>query len=158
MCIFSKPLSTGKLAPNFSLPDQDNKLRTLSEFRGSYVVLYFYPKDNTPGCTKEACGLRDNFDTFAKQSIIIVGVSYDSPETHAQFKEKHQLPFTLLSDTDKKVAHLYGANRKLIPLPQRMTFIINPQGIICAILPKVDVTTHATDILELIEQDEKNNT
>jgi len=144
-------LSVGDKAPNFSLKDQDGALRTLSEFKGSCVVPYFYPKDNTPGCTKEACSLRDNFDAFKNNNTVIVGISYDSPKSHKAFLEKHHLPFILLSDSDKTVAKLYGAkNSWFLPVPRRMTFVINKDGVICAILPKVDVSTHAADILKII--------
>lgn len=147
-------LSVGDKAPEFSLPDQDAKMRTLSEFKGKYVVLYFYPKDNTPGCTKQACQLRDNFSEFKKQNIVVLGINYDSPKTHKLFAQQHHLPFTLLSDAKKLVAKQYGAkNWWFLPFPYRMTFIIDPQGTVCAILPKVDVKTHATKVLSLIQQD-----
>ena len=143
-------LSVGDKAPDFSLRDQDGNIRTLSEFRGSCVVLYFYPKDDTPGCTKEACGLRDSFDDFKKQGIAILGINYDSPKTHKAFKAKYHLPFILLSDAKKSVAKKYGAKSWLPLMPSRMTFVIDPDGIICAILPKVDVATHAAKVLALI--------
>ncbi len=151
----NKPLAVGSIAPDFSLTDQDKKVRTLKEFRGSYVVLYFYPKDETPGCTQEACQLRDDFSAFTTQGIVILGVSYDSPASHKAFKENHHLPFTLLSDSDKTVAKKYGAYRWFIPFAQRMTYVIDPQGVICAVIPRVDVSTHAPDILALIEQNKK---
>lgn len=145
-------LSVGDKAPDFSLRDQDDNLRTLGEFKGSTVVLYFYPKDFTPGCTKEACSLRDNFDAFKESNAAILGVSYDSPKSHKAFQDKHHLPFILLSDSDKSVAKRYGAkNWWFMPFPRRMTFVINKDGIIVAILPKVDVSTHAAQILEIIK-------
>jgi peroxiredoxin Q/BCP len=144
-------LSVGDKAPDFSLRDQDGNLRTLSEFKGSCVVLYFYPKDNTPGCTKEACSLRDNFNAFKDNNTVIIGVSYDSPKSHKAFLDKYHLPFILLSDSDKSVAKKYGAkNAWFLPVPRRMTFVIDKNGIICAILPKVDVSTHAAEILAII--------
>jgi thioredoxin-dependent peroxiredoxin len=154
MSIFSlKALSVGEIAPDFSLPDQDNKIRTLSEFRGKYVVLYFYPKDNTPGCTKQACSLRDNYSEFEKQDIVVLGINYDSPESHKHFKNTNHLPFTLLSDSSKSIAKKYGAkNWWFLPIPYRMTFIIDPHGNIRSILEKVDVSTHTIKILELILQ------
>lgn len=157
MLFWNKPLTIGSIAPDFSLPDQDKKVRTLKEFRGSYVVLYFYPKDETPGCTKEACGLRDDFSAFTTQGIVILGVSYDSPASHKAFKENHHLSFTLLSDSDKTVAKKYGAYRWFIPFARRITYLINPQGIICAVIPRVDVSTHASQILTLITHDKEKN-
>ena len=153
----NKPLAVGSIAPDFSLPDQEKKVRSLKECRGSYVVLYFYPKDETPGCTQEACQLRDDFSAFTEQGIVILGVSYDSPASHKAFKENHLLPFTLLSDSDKTVAKKYGAYRWFIPFARRITYVIDPQGVICAVIPNVDVSTHASQILALIEQDKKKN-
>ncbi|MFH1253978.1 MAG: peroxiredoxin [bacterium] len=147
-------LSVGEIAPDFSLPDQDNKIRSLSEFKGRYVVLYFYPKDNTPGCTKQACSLRDNFSEFEKRNIIVIGINYDSPKTHKKFKDANHLPFILLSDSSKAVAKKYGAkNWWFLPFPYRMTFVINPQGNICSILENVDVSTHTATILQIIQQE-----
>jgi len=149
-------LSVGMQAPDFSLPDQDAKMRTLSEFRNKYIVLYFYPKDNTPGRTKQACLLRNNFEEFKKQDIVILGINYDPPKTHKEFIEKHHLPFILLSDKEKQVAKKYGAkNWWFLPFPYRMTFIINPQGIICSLLPNVSVNDHATKVLAIIQKDKQ---
>lgn len=145
-------LSVGDVAPEFMLPDQDHKMRTLTEFKGKYVVLYFYPKDDTPGCRKQACQLRDNFGEFEKQDIVVLGINYDSPDSHKKFKEKYHLPFILLSDKDKETAKKYGAkNWWFIPVPYRMTFIIDPQGKISSILPDVDVASHAQEVLKIIE-------
>lgn len=153
MMVGLNALSVGMQAPDFSLQDQDAKVRTLSEFRGRYVVLYFYPKDNTPGCTKQACQLRNNFDEFKKQDIIVLGINYDTPKTHKNFIEKHHLPFILLSDTNKGVAKKYGAKSWwFLPIPYRMTFIIDPQGKICSLLPKVNVDEHATKVLAIIQK------
>lgn len=146
-------LSVGDSAPDFSLLDQDSVARSLSEFNGKYVILYFYPKDNTPGCTKQACRLRDNFEEFEKQNIVVLGVNYDSPATHKKFKEKHKLPFILLSDTNKAVAKKYGAkNWWFIPIPHRMTFVVDPQGVIRSIMPNVEVSTHAQEVLKLVQE------
>ena len=151
----NKILAVGDKAPDFSLIDQDNKIQTLTSQGGKYVVIYFYPKDDTPGCTKQACGLRDNFNQFSHNNITVFGINYDSPQSHKKFIEKYRLPFTLLSDSNKEVAKAYGAkNRWFIPVPHRMTFVVNPQGIICAILPSVDVSTHASAILEIIARDQ----
>lgn len=103
------PLQPGIPAPDFSLQDHTGTVRTLSEFKGSYVVLYFYPKDDTPGCTKEACMIRDSYNDFETSGIVVLGVSKDSPESHVKFREKYELPFILLSDMDKSVINAYGA-------------------------------------------------
>jgi len=154
MMIFNlSALSVGDVAPDFSLPDQDNKIHSLNEFKGRYIVLYFYPKDDTPGCTKEACLLRDDFSEFEKQNIVVLGINYDSPSSHKNFKEKYHLPFILLSDSKKAVAKKYGAkNWWFIPVPYRMTFIINPEGKICSILHNIDISTHAATVLKIIKQ------
>ena len=154
MSMFSlNAFSVGDQPPAFSLPDQDSRVRTLNEFKGKYVVLYFYPKDNTPGCTKQACHLRDTFGEFKKQDIVVLGINYDSPEKHKKFAQKHNLPFILLSDSKKKVAKAYGAkNWWFLPFPRRMTFIIDPQGIICSIISKVNIRKHAAKVLDIIAQ------
>lgn len=157
MFFWNKPLAVGAIAPDFSLPDQDKKVRSLKEFKGSYVVLYFYPKDETPGCTQEACQLRDDFSAFTTQGIVILGISYDSPESHKAFKEHHHLPFTLLSDSKKTVAKKYGAYQWFIPFARRITYVINPHGVICGVIPNVDISTHASNILNIIEQTKKKN-
>jgi len=146
-------LTVGSAAPEFLLPDQDHRMRTLGEFKGKYIVLYFYPKDDTPGCRKQACQLRDNFSEFEKQDIVVLGINYDSPKSHKAFKDKYNLPFTLLSDTKKSVAKKYGAkNWFFIPIPYRMTFVIDPQGNITSILPSVDVATHAEKVLNVVKE------
>jgi peroxiredoxin Q/BCP len=153
--ILRKPI-LGAQAPNFSLPDQDKRIRTLSEFKGSYVVLYFYPQDETSRCTQQACNIRDSYDRFTKNKIVVLGVSYDSPASHKKFIAKERLPFTLLSDTDHAVATLYKANR-FLPYAKRKTFVINPSGIICGILRHADVKTHVGDVMKLIEADKQNS-
>lgn len=144
------PLKVGDKAPDFQLKDQNGKMRRLQEFRGRKVVLYFYPKDDTPGCTKEACSFRDGFSKLQEAGIVILGISYDSPEKHREFIEKYHLPFDLLSDRDKSVAKMYGAYRGRIalPFPKRITYLVNPDGIIVGIFSKVDVNTAADDVLK----------
>lgn len=149
-----QPITIGQKAPDFTAKDDQGNERSLHEFRGHKVVLYFYPKDDTPGCTKEACSLRNDYETFKQHNIIVLGVSYDSVESHAKFKAKYNLPFILLSDTSKKIAHLYGAASKWLfffpaPIPSRITFLIDEQGIIKNIINKVDVTHHAEEVLKL---------
>ena len=101
-------VSEGNVAPDFTLPDENGNQVSLSQFRGRKVILYFYPKDDTPGCTTEACGIRDSFPNFEASGAVVLGVSPDSVESHKKFKEKYNLPFTLLADTDHKVAEMYG--------------------------------------------------
>jgi thioredoxin-dependent peroxiredoxin len=148
----SSILKEGQRAPNFKLFDESGIQRKLSDYKGSYVVLYFYPKDDTAHCTKEACSIRDDYSEFRKKNIIVLGVSYDSPEIHKLFKQKHNLPFILLSDSDKSVAQLYGAKRFLLPYPKRKTFIVNPGGFIYKILDNIDVSNHASEILDAINK------
>jgi peroxiredoxin Q/BCP len=102
-------IEEGKKAPAFTLPDASGKKVSLSDFAGQHVVLYFYPRDDTPGCTKEACGFRDDFRKYEKAGAVVIGVSPDGPESHAKFAKKYRLPFTLLCDPDKKVLKKYGA-------------------------------------------------
>jgi peroxiredoxin Q/BCP len=145
-----KNLKVGDLAPAFSLPDETGKLRSpLTEFKNQKIVLYFYPKDGTPDCTKEACQLRDAFDTYQAHKINIFGINYDSVKAHAKFKAKHNLPFPLLADTDKKVANLYSANNNLLGrfYPQRKTVLIF-QGKIIAVIEDVNLKSHVDDILK----------
>jgi len=139
-------------APDFSLQDSEGVVRTLSEFKGKKVVLYFFPKSDTPGCTKEACAFRDSNSLYGDNNIAVIGISYDSPETLKAFKEKYKLPFILLSDNEKKVAHEYGAYKSILNIlyPERITFLINEQGILTQLLDNVNVTTHAQDILKLL--------
>ncbi len=139
-------LKVGDAAPDFTLPDENESLHTLSEYRGQRVVVYFYPKDDTPGCIKEACGIRDIYSEFEESNIKVFGISYDSPRSHKKFKEKYQLPFTLLSDTNKEVSKVYGA--KGLFFPNRITFLIDEQGTILKVYEKVSVTKHGEDVLQ----------
>ena len=142
----------GDKAPSFALLDENGQIRTLNEFKGKCLVLYFYPKDETPGCTKQACSLRDGYAELAKEDIVILGVSFDSVASHKKFKKNHKLPFSLLSDKDKSVAIAYGACKKIIffylPFPSRKTFLINEQQIIVKIIDHVDVKNHASEIIK----------
>jgi thioredoxin-dependent peroxiredoxin len=138
------------LAPDFTLRDETGTERTLSEFRGSYVLLYFYPKDNTPGCTQEACMIRDAYDEYATLGITVIGVSADSPESHARFKEQHGLPFVLLSDTEKKVIATYGAKGALFT--RRISYLIDPTGKVVRSYVNVDPAKHAGEVLGDIKE------
>ena len=144
-------LNEGDQAPDFTLPDQDEVDRTLSDYRGQKVVVYFYPKDGTPGCTKEACGLRDSYDEFQTANIVILGISYDDAESHRNFRDKYDLPFTLLSDSKKKVSKLYGT-KGIYPLAIRRSFLIDEEGRIIKIIKDVDVTSHNQDVLRYFRE------
>lgn len=138
----------GLPAPDFTLSDAQGTRYNLHNFRGSKVALYFYPKDDTPGCTTQACNIRDNFDALKENNIVVIGMSYDTPNSHATFAEKYQLPFILLSDIDKKVALRYGVGQSWMPFAHRTTFLINEDGIIVARIDKVDVKQHTKQILQ----------
>lgn len=146
-------LTPGNPAPEFELPDHEGVIHRLSDYRGQKVLVYFYPKDNTPGCTKEACGLRDSYGDFQAADIIILGISYDDSESHQQFREQHDLPFTLLSDLTKEVAAAYGTKGRY-PLASRRSFLIDEEGLIVHIIRDVDVTTHSQDVLRLFREAE----
>jgi peroxiredoxin Q/BCP len=138
-------LKLGDAAPDFTAASSVGTPVHLQDVIGKApVVLYFYPKDDTPGCTKEACGLRDNFAAFRKLDAVVFGVSYDSVESHKTFIEKYHLPFQLLADTDKKIAKLYGADGMLYA--KRMTFVIDKAGKIAWINPAVDPATHSAEL------------
>ena len=145
-------LKEGDIAPRFSLPDQTNKIRALEEFRGKWVVLYFYPRDNTPGCTKEACAFRDSFEQLRAMGAQVIGVSTDSAESHQRFVVKFSLPFILLADKEK-IAHTayesFGEKKfmgKTVQGTLRQTFLIDPSGIIRKIYLKVKPETHAEEV------------
>lgn len=142
-------LTTGTPAPDFKLADQEGALHTLEEFRGKWVLLYFYPKDDTPGCTLEACGLRDNFEALAKY-LVVIGVSGDSIESHKKFTDKYDLPFLLLADTDKSLAESYGTNGFLFP--KRTSFLIDATGVIVKIYENVNPSMHAKEIVSDITE------
>jgi len=141
----SMPISVGEPAPEFSLSDENGKMHSLSQYRGQKIVVYFYPKDDTPGCTKEACGIRDEFSSFVDNQIVVFGVSYDNASSHRKFKKKFDLPFHLLSDEDKSVSKLYGADGMFFP--SRKTYLIDEDGKLLKIYDKVNVLNHAEDIL-----------
>jgi peroxiredoxin Q/BCP len=142
-------LKTGDMAPDFQLRDDSGNVRTLREFRGNKVALYFYPKDDSPGCTKQACSLRDGYQDLKDANIIILGISYDSPESHQKFKEKYNLPFPLLSDETREVAKKYGSSWGILGdlLVKRQTYLIDEQGKIMKILKNVDVNQHAQEVI-----------
>lgn len=147
-------LQVGDKAPEFSLQDETNTVRSLSEFGRNKVVLFFYPKDGSYYCTKEACSLRDANELYKEHGITVLGISYDSPKSHLKFKQENHLPFTLLSDSKKEVAKMYGLGSSGLFCrfinyfyPERVTFLID-KGIIVSILRNINVNTQAEDILE----------
>jgi peroxiredoxin Q/BCP len=150
-------VEVGKPAPSFSVLDQHGRKVTLASLKGSPMVLYFYPKDQTSGCTKEACSFRDAVAEYEKAGAKIVGVSPDSVESHVKFIDKHELPFTLLADTERKVAEAYGVwkeksmyGRKYMGV-ERTTFVIDAKGIVRNIFPKVKVEGHSAEVLEAVK-------
>ncbi|NSW93573.1 MAG: thioredoxin-dependent thiol peroxidase [Bacteroidales bacterium] len=148
-------LKEGMKAPRFSGTDQDGKTVTLDDFREKKLVLYFYPKDNTSGCTAEACNLRDNYEDFLKKGFAVVGVSMDSEKSHKNFAGKYSLPFPLIADTSRKIIEDYGVwqEKKMYGKSYmgiaRTTFIINEEGVIEKIISKVDTNNHTNQIFEL---------
>jgi peroxiredoxin Q/BCP len=144
-------------APAFSLADETGKIRTLEEFAGRPLVLYFYPKDDTPGCTKEACSFRDDYHVYEEAGVTILGVSPDSPKSHAKFKEKFNLPFSLLADVDHKLADAYGVwgLKKFMGREYdgifRSTFLIAPDGKIRKIFPDVKPEGHSAEVLAALK-------
>ena len=149
-------LSVGDAAPNFRTTDQDGNAVSLRDFRGRKVVLYFYPKDDTPGCTKEACSFRDGWAQFRKRKVAVLGVSVDDAKSHKKFAEKFSLPFTLLADPEKEIVQDYGVwgeksmyGRKYMGT-NRVTYLIDEKGKIAAVWPKVKPDGHAEEILEAI--------
>ena len=147
-------LKIGDKAPAFTGKDQDGKAISLSSFSGKKVVLYFYPKDQTPGCTAEACNLRDNIDMLTQQGYVVLGVSTDDEASHRAFREKYNLPFPLIADTDKSIHQQYGVwvekerdGQKFMGTA-RTTFLINEKGVITDIIEKVDTANHTSQIVK----------
>ena len=146
-------MKLNQTAPAFTLPDQDNKTHKLSSYKGQWVLLYFYPIDDTPGCTKEACAIIANFPAFEKLKVKVLGVSIDSPKKHKKFAEKYSLPFILLADEQKEVVNLYGvwAKKKFMGREYmgtlRTSFLIDPKGKIAKIYEGVKPEIHAEEVL-----------
>ena len=143
-------LTIGKNAPEFALKDTKGTQHTLSDYKGKYVVLYFYPKDDTPGCTKEACSFRDDLSKLEHLNAKVIGVSVDTESSHQQFAEKYHLPFTLLADTDGNVANAYHAltNLIFIKIAKRYTFLIGPDSKVIKIYDNVNVSNHSQQIID----------
>ena len=144
----------GEPAPGFDLPDQNGVRHNLGEFAGKWLVLYFYPKDDTPGCTQEACAFRDDMHKLAAMDAQVVGISVDDSESHAGFAKKYHLPFPLLADKSAEVAARYGAltNLWLVKFAKRYTFLIDPQGKIAKVYEKVETSRHSTEIIDDLRQ------
>lgn len=151
-------LKIGKVAPAFSLFDQDETKHSLKQYEGKYVLLYFYPKDDTPGCTKEACMIADVYKDFSKLGIVVLGVSKDTSKSHKKFATKYNLPFTLLSDPEATAIQKYEAwkeksmfGRSFLGI-ERMSYLIDPTGKIAMVYPKVDPASHALEILKDVKE------
>jgi thioredoxin-dependent peroxiredoxin len=151
--VTDQPLEVGDRAPDFSILDGDGNQITLTGLRGKTVVLYFYPRDNTPGCTKEACGFRDRYADFQANNIVILGVSTDDAKKHTKFTQKYDLPFPLLCDTDAELSTAYGVyglkkfmGKEFMGI-NRTTFVIDPNGQIAKIYRKVKAEPHPADVL-----------
>jgi thioredoxin-dependent peroxiredoxin len=151
------PISVGNTAPDFTLQDETGAPHSFKEYRGKPVILYFYPKDDTPGCTKEACAFRDDYSAYQDEGVVILGVSPDSPASHKKFKEKYQLPFTLLADEGHQVANAYGVwgpkkyMGKSYEGVLRTTFLIDEQGQIMKVYENVKPAEHSAEILQDLE-------
>lgn len=149
-------LEVGTLAPDFNLPDHNGTMVTLSSFRGKKVVLYFYPKDNTPGCTRQACAFAQSYDGFREKDVVVIGISKDSVASHLKFVQKYDLPFILLSDPELQAIQAYGVwqEKKLYGKVSmgvvRSTYIIDEQGRIEKVMPKVKPDTNAEEILNYL--------
>jgi peroxiredoxin Q/BCP len=149
-------IQPGHPAPDFILTDEENRTHRLSDYRGRTVVLYFYPKDDTPGCTTEACSFRDGYSAYLKADVVLLGVSPDDPASHAKFKQKYSLPFPLLADADHAVCHLYGVwgpkkfMGREVEGVLRTTFVIDPQGRIAKVFENVKPAEHSTEVLAAV--------
>ena len=147
-------LNEGTKAPDFKLPDDHGNEVSLSDFKGKKVVLYFYPKDNTPGCTREACGFRDVYNRILEKGAVVIGISADTTDSHAKFRETYDLPFFLLSDKDRTVIREFGTwgekkiYGKIVEGLTRSTFIIDENGMISKVFPSVKPDEHAEQVLE----------
>lgn len=149
-----EPPAAGAPAPDFALPDAQGHIQRLADYRGRWLVLYFYPKDETPGCTAEACSLRDGFAEFRQRDVALLGVSLDSVASHAAFARHHRLPFPLLADADGQVARAYGSLWDFGPIrfAKRHTFLIDPQGRIARVYRDVSPASHARALLDALDR------
>jgi peroxiredoxin Q/BCP len=152
--VAAEPLEVGQLAPDFELPDQSGQLHSLEDYRDQWVVLYFYPKDETPGCTTEACEFRDDIFEYKKRNTQILGVSLDDVESHRDFAEHHGLPFPILADPKGLVVETYGVKTRMfgMAVAKRQTFLIAPDGTIAKHYESVDPDDHSAEILADLEE------
>jgi len=150
----AEQVGVGDPAPDFELRDQNGQLHAIEDYRGQWVALYFYPKDDTPGCTTEACEFRDNIFAFRNMNCQILGVSLDDQESHRDFSEKHGLPFPLLADTQGVAADAYGVKTRLmgITMAKRQTFLIDPEGNVAKHYADVDPDSHSKEVLADLER------
>jgi thioredoxin-dependent peroxiredoxin len=154
-------LQPGDVAPDFTLPDQTGVERRLSDYRGNWVVIFFYPKDDTPGCTREACNFRDRHDELRRLGATVLGISVDPVRRHQKFIDKYDLPFTLLSDEEKSVVRLYGVwgekrfMGRLFDGTHRVSFLIDPEGRIARVYPKVKPDTHTDEVIRDLEEERR---
>ena len=156
VCLTSAALADSMVdtqAPGFELPDQYGDMHNLEDFHGKWLALYFYPRDDTPGCTTEACNFRDNIYAFKAIGAEVVGISVDDTESHKEFSEKYKLPFKILSDTEGNVTRAYGAlkDMKIVKYAKRQSFLINPEGVIVKHYEKVDPDNHTQQVLADLE-------
>lgn len=151
----SEPLEQGTVAPDFTLQDQNGKEHKLSDYRGRYVVLMFYPKDFTSGCTAQNCSVRDAYDQIKELEVVVFGISTDSVETHAKFAQEHNLKHTLLADVGGSVAKQYGVYNS-IGFANRVTYVVSPKGTITKVFPKAATANHAQELLEFLNQETKS--
>lgn len=151
--VASEPLAVGDVVPEFELSDQSGQLHSLEDYRDQWVVLYFYPKDQTPGCTTEACEFRDNIFEFKRLNAQILGVSLDNVESHKKFAEKYDLPFPLLADIEGKVSEAYGVKTRMfgMKMAKRQTFLISPDGTLAKHYENVDVDEHSAEVISDLE-------
>jgi peroxiredoxin Q/BCP len=149
----AQQVQKGDPAPDFELKDQRGQLHSIEDYRGRWVALYFYPKDDTPGCTTEACEFRDNIFAFKDLDCQILGVSLDDEDSHKEFSEKYDLPFPLLADTDGMAADAYGVRTKMLGMSvaKRQTFLIDPEGIVAKHYANVDPKSHSRELLADLE-------
>jgi peroxiredoxin Q/BCP len=153
--LLSAPVFAGEIpapgtdAPDFNLQDQNGEWHTLEQYHGQWLAVYFYPRDDTPGCTKEACNFRDNIYAFKAIGAAVVGISVDDVESHKEFSDKYKLPFTILADEDNETAKAYGVLRdyKLVKLASRQSFLIDPEGKVAKHYADVDPDTHTEEVL-----------
>lgn len=148
MALAGNSLQEGSKAPDFTLADQNGVQHTLSDYLGQWVLVYFYPKDDTPGCTKEACTFRDRYEDFKTAELKVFGISTDGIDSHKEFAEKFRLPFSLLADSSADVTKLYGVKQPLINIAKRHSFLIGPEGNIRKIYEDVTPADHPEEILQ----------